>query len=85
MSLKQQWFSNSGWKETGSPFALESDTQTYNARHIGAGISLWKRFDLSIGKFVPSFDLQYYKQFGSSQLNGHYRLAGDTTTPQEGF
>ncbi|WP_410679220.1 autotransporter domain-containing protein [Avibacterium paragallinarum] len=85
MSLKQQWFSNSGWKETGSPFALESDTQTYNARHIGAGISLWKRFDLSIGKFVPSFDLQYYKQFGSSQLNGHYRLAGDTTTPQEGI
>lgn len=85
VSLKQQWFSNGGWKETGSPFALEADTQTYNARHIGVGISLWKRFDLNIGKFVPSLDLQYYKQFGADQLEAKYRLADDTNNPSQGI
>ncbi|MCW9718736.1 autotransporter outer membrane beta-barrel domain-containing protein [Avibacterium sp. 21-599] len=84
VSLKHQWFSNSGWKETGSPFALSADTQTYSARHIGGGVSLWKRFDLEIGKFVPSFDVQYYRQFGGSDYDVNYRLSDDTTTPTQG-
>ncbi|MFZ7240264.1 autotransporter outer membrane beta-barrel domain-containing protein [Avibacterium avium] len=80
LSLKQQWFNNEGWEETGSPFALSADTQKYSAQHIGGGISLWKRFDLAIGKFVPSLDLQYYKQMGGSDATMSYRLASDSAT-----
>lgn len=78
LSLKQQWFNNEGWKETGSPFALSADTQKYSARHVGGGVSLWKRFDFAIGKFVPSLDLQYYKQIGGTNATMTYRLVTDS-------
>lgn len=78
VSLKEQWLQSEAYSEEGSPFALEVARQKYKARHIGGGFALWQRYDLAIGKFVPSVEIEYYKQMGDRHFTPQYRLAGDS-------
>lgn len=79
LSMKEQWVQNEAWTETSSPFALSTERQKYKARHIGTGISIWKTFNLERGKFVPSLDIQYYKQMGDRHFRPEYKLVDDNS------
>ncbi|TCJ95857.1 uncharacterized protein with beta-barrel porin domain [Volucribacter psittacicida] len=79
VSLKEQWLQSEAWTEENSPFALAATTQKYKARHIGTGLSIWKEFELELGKFVPSLDIQYYKQMGNRNFHSQYKLADDSS------
>ncbi|MCD9505477.1 autotransporter outer membrane beta-barrel domain-containing protein [Photobacterium phosphoreum] len=60
VSYQHQWVRVDDRQESGSIVDMQYDRQSYSTSQLGAGISIYKTYDISYGKFTPTTSVMAY-------------------------